>query len=87
MLQVNPNEALKNKISLLEIKSKQEFKELKQQFHITYESLKPVNLIKDTFKELTQTADLKNFIAWVIFLISGIFSQRIRNLFSPFVTC
>jgi hypothetical protein len=35
---------------------------LKEQFHIAYESVKPVNLIRNTIKEISETRDLKDHI-------------------------
>ena len=40
----------------------QEFESLKEQFHITYESFKPINIIKSTFHEITTSPEIKNDI-------------------------
>jgi hypothetical protein len=50
---------LRAAILLLEIKQANEGKLLKEQFKVTYESLKPVNLIKSTISELVSAPDLK----------------------------
>jgi hypothetical protein len=44
----------------LEIKQAEEGKLLKEQFHFAYESIKPLNLIKSTFKEAVGSTDLKD---------------------------
>lgn len=49
-------------IVLLENKQALELRLLKEQFQTTYESLKPINLIKSTFKEVGTSPDLKKDI-------------------------
>ena len=49
-------------ILLLEIKQANEGQLLKGQFKITYESLKPVNLIKNALNELVTSPDFKGDI-------------------------
>lgn len=44
--------ALKSAIRILEVEQLSKESELKEQFYITYESLKPVNIIRNTLKEL-----------------------------------
>ena len=53
---------LHREIIFLERKRSEEFKELKEQLHTTYESLKPINLLKSTFEEVTQSPDIKRDI-------------------------
>jgi hypothetical protein len=53
-------ERLKESIRLLEMKQQEEGKILKEQLRITYESLKPVNLIKSSLKEITSSMEIKN---------------------------
>jgi hypothetical protein len=53
---------LKARIVLLEIKQVNDKKLLKEEFKTTYESLRPVNLIKKTISELTTSADFKGDI-------------------------
>ena len=50
---------LRASILLLEIKQAEEGRLLKEQFRTTYESLRPVNLIKNTFNELASLPNLK----------------------------
>lgn len=51
---------LNQAILLLEAKQTLEGCILKEQFKITYESLKPINLIKSTISELAASPDFKN---------------------------
>lgn len=53
---------LEEAIVLLENKQAMELRLLKEQFQTTYESLKPINLIKSTFKEVGASPDLKKDI-------------------------
>jgi hypothetical protein len=44
----------------------------KEQFHATYESIKTINLIKNTLTEITSSADIKtNILSSVIGLSTG----------------
>ncbi len=68
---------LRSAIEDLEIRQSEEGQQLKQQFRLTYESVKPINLIKSTFKEAAESADLKsNLLNTVVGLSIGIFSKR-----------
>jgi hypothetical protein len=53
-------ESLKESIRLLEIRQTEEGEQLKAQFKVTYESLKLVNLVKSSLKELTESVEIKN---------------------------
>jgi hypothetical protein len=50
---------LRAAIILLEIKQAEEGKLLKEQFKVTYENLRPANLIKNTLRDLTSDPSLK----------------------------
>ena len=63
MKKIRPNDTLNQAIILLQTKKEQELNALKEHFNITYESLKPANLIKSAIKEFTTSPDLKNGIA------------------------
>lgn len=60
MSKPNPIDTLKENIRLLEIRQAEEAMQLKQQFRITYESLKPINLIKSSLQELVESTEVKN---------------------------
>jgi len=69
--------ALKESIRLMEIRQEKEGKILKEQFRITYESLKPVNLIKNSLKELAASVEIKNSIFETVFsILSGYLTQK-----------
>jgi len=53
-------DSLKESIRLLEIRQAEEGLALKVQFKETFESLKPVNLIKSTINDLTSSVEIKN---------------------------
>lgn len=58
----NQSLALAETIDLLRIKRDQELILLRDQFHFTYESLKPINLIKHTLKEASASTEVKEGI-------------------------
>lgn len=62
MREINTEADLRKAIEDLEIRQSEEGQQLKQQFRLTYESVKPINLIKSIFKEAAESADLKNNI-------------------------
>ena len=68
---------LKNTIQQLEYKQSNEWPLLKEQFLDTYESLKPANLIKSTFKELTTAPDFKgSLLDTTLSLAAGYLSKK-----------
>ena len=78
MKKANATDTLNQTIALLENRQKQELKILKAQFEITYESLKPVNLIKGAFKEMSTASDLKgNIINNVIGMSTGYLTKKL----------
>ena len=62
MEEINSEAALKAAIIQLEIKQADERKVLREQYLLAYESIKPINLIKSTFKEATASPELKEEI-------------------------
>jgi hypothetical protein len=69
---------LKNKIQLLEAKQANELFLLKENFYTTFESLKPVNIIKKTLTELTTTPNFKgNIIDTTVSIAAGYLSKKI----------
>lgn len=69
--------ALKESIRLVEIRQREDGKILKEQFRITYESLKPVNLVRSSLKELVSSVEIKNSIFETIFsIVSGYLTQK-----------
>jgi hypothetical protein len=78
MKQKTAKELLNDAILLEEKNQCDELLLLKQQFHFTYQGFNPLNLIKSTFEEITQTPDLKNnIINDVIGLFTGYLTKKI----------
>jgi len=85
MKKISPNEVLNNAIILLEAKRDREFFELKEQFHAVQESLKPINILKDTFNAVSTSPDIRNGIGKTLlgvtseFLMRNIFFRKTYN--------
>ena len=78
MQKINSRADLRNSIIFLENKRDEEGKLLKQQFHLAYESIKPINLIKNTFREASESVELKDsFLITAIGLGAGYFFKKI----------
>jgi hypothetical protein len=88
MTKPNAKEALQESIRQLEIRQVQEGEELKTQFKATYESLKLVNLIKSSLKEVTESAEIKSTLfESVISVLSGYVTKKlmISSKSNPFM--
>ena len=57
---LNQNQLLDEKIRLLKIKQSENFEVLKSQFHLTIESLKPINLVKETINDFKNSKEIKS---------------------------
>ncbi|MBI5539464.1 MAG: hypothetical protein HY951_05355 [Bacteroidia bacterium] len=69
---------LKDAIQLLEFEQTIKLELLKEQFHITYESLKPVNIIKNTIRDVVKSPNLvENVLGTVIGMATGYVSKKI----------
>jgi hypothetical protein len=69
---------LKNAIKLLEVEQALKRQLLKEQLNISYESLKPVNILRKTLKEITLSHDLTdNILGTASGLASGYLSKKI----------
>jgi hypothetical protein len=69
---------LKNAIQLLEAEQAVKGIILKEQFHITYESLKPINILKSTLKEFSSSPLLiDNILGSAVGLAAGFLSKKI----------
>lgn len=78
MKQINTLLELKQEIALLEIKQTENKIALKEQFKITYENLRPINLIKNTFKDLTASSDFKgNILNSTLGLGAGFLTKKV----------
>ena len=71
-------EELSNKITFLKQQQQTDLMLLKEEFHKTYESLKPINIIKSTFNEVVASPNIKTtLLKNVIGLATGYLSKRI----------
>jgi hypothetical protein len=78
MVKQNPVDSLKESIRLLEIRQTEEGKILKEQFKITYESLKPINLIKNSVKELASSVEIKNSLfETIVSIMTGYLTKKL----------
>jgi hypothetical protein len=72
------SDQIKSEISRLKNVQKAELALLKNQFHTTFEKLKPINLLKETFKEVSDSPDLKsNLLNSAIGLSTGFISKKL----------
>ena len=91
MENINSVESLKNKIQLLEIEQNIKGELFKKQVMITYESLKPVNLIRNTLKDLFSSSFQGENITGIAagmtggFLLKKLFVGRSGNLFKKLI--
>ena len=78
MAKQNAVTSLRESIYFLEIRQAEEGKILKEQFKITYESLKPVNLIKNSIQELANSVEIKNnLFETVVSILTGYLTKKI----------
>ncbi len=69
---------LKNAIQLLEVEQAMNGQLLKEQFLLTYESLKPINILKSTLKDVTSSPYLiDNILGSAMGLASGYLTKKI----------
>lgn len=74
----NQTDSLNEQIILLEAKQSLELQALKDQFHVTYESLKPFNILRSAFKEVTTSPDIKdNLLNNAIGMTTGYLSKKV----------
>lgn len=78
MRKVHSESDLKSAIAHLENKQNEERKALRQQFDITYESIKPVNLLKNTLKEAASNVEIReSLFVTVVGITTGYLSKKI----------
>jgi len=83
MQKINTVSDLKGAILLLEAKQAEEAQLLKAQFHLTTESVKPINLIKSAFKQVTGLEETKgDIVSSSVGLATGFFSKMLFERFS-----
>jgi hypothetical protein len=78
MQTITSSAGLKDAIQLLEVEQGIKGQLLKEQFYITYESLKPVNIIRHTLKEISSSPFLlDNIPGTAMGLLGGFLSKKI----------
>src|ERR1035441_325401 len=78
MKKIHPSTTLKQLILEKKTEHFVEGKLLKEHFHRTYESFKPLNIIKNTFKEIISVPDLKtNVVNSAIGITTGFVAKKI----------
>jgi hypothetical protein len=93
MQKITSTAGLKNAIQLLEVKRAANGKQLKEQLYSTYESFKPVNLLRSTLHDISSSPNLiDNILGTVLGLATGLISNIVfkgiagtgfRKLISP----
>ena len=86
MYKIDTTEKIREQIFELELKQASDAALVKEQFKITYESLKPINLIKNTLNELVSAPDFKgNLVNTTLSLASGYLSKKavVGNTHNP----
>jgi len=74
----NEMELLNEKIISLENIRAHELKLLKEHFYFVHEELKPINLVKNTLKEITSSSEIKkNLLDNAVGLATGYISKKI----------
>lgn len=78
MEKINSDIDLRAAILALEEKQSEEANLMKAQFSLAYESVKPINLIKSTFKEVTSSEEIKDhLINTTIGITAGYLSKKL----------
>jgi hypothetical protein len=78
MQEISSFTGLQNAIQLLEAEQAEKRQLLKEQLYITYESLKPLNLIKGALNDISSSPNLlHNILGTVIGLGTGYVSKKI----------
>jgi len=88
MQKITATEALKKSINILERRQMEEGKLLREQFTVTVENLKPINVLRKMINDIAPPSDLKdNLIQTVTGLISGYISRKmlVRSSKNPLV--
>jgi hypothetical protein len=74
----NETEALNELIIIQKMKYANDLAQLKNQFDVAYESVKPINLVKNLFHEVTASPEIKNdLISNVIGFGTGFLSKKL----------
>nr|WP_315252589.1 hypothetical protein [uncultured Flavobacterium sp.] len=78
MKKLNETDALNELIQLNQQQYDTDLRLLKEQFHIAYESIKPINFIKNLVHEVTASPEIKEDLASnILGLATGFISKKI----------
>lgn len=74
----NQSQLLAERIQILEMQQEEDLLALKHQFHLTIDSLSPMNYIKNSLHEMTTSPDMKtDLLNGVAGLASGYLAQKV----------
>lgn len=72
------------KINYLKVKQSEDLFALKNQFHTTYDSFKPLNLLKSTFHDMTSSPEIKGgLVNGALNLATGFISRKVLFGLTP----
>ena len=78
MKKINETPILKETILLMKMKQSEEFLQLKDQYLYTFESFKPLNLIKNAFGQMATSSEFKgNILSNVIGISAGYLTKKV----------
>jgi hypothetical protein len=78
MKKINQTEILKETILLMKMKQAEELVQLKDQYHYTIESLKPLNLIKNAFGLMATSPEIKgNILNNIVGMTTGYLTKKV----------
>ncbi|WP_445457780.1 hypothetical protein [Flavobacterium sp. HNIBRBA15423] len=73
---INENQLLDKKIRLLKLKQSNDFEILRDQFNLTLESLKPINIVKESIDDFKKSKEIKHSILESTLGIAGGYLAR-----------
>jgi hypothetical protein len=78
MQKITTVEELRESILVLEMKQKEERTRLKEQFDVTFDGLKPLNILKKSIKDIMETPNLTdNIVGTAVGLATGLITKTI----------
>lgn len=80
MKTTDKKEALEERINFLKNQQRKDLELLKAQYHVTTNSLRPINLIKSSFQDIVDSPDLKsNLLVGAVGLGANFISKTFLN--------
>ena len=74
---LTPTQKINNAIALLEQKQKEEFQDVKHQFDILVETVKPVNLLNNVLEDFNTPETKTNIVNSITSIASGYISRKL----------